>query len=62
MKEVLGFVYSLAVLVAILCGGGAVIGMMMNGAGGDDKTGVLIAAAFACAGIAWIALYFAGLA
>jgi hypothetical protein len=60
MREVLGFIYSLAVLAAILCGVGAVLGMMMNGAGGDDKTGVLLSATLVFAGIAWAILYFIG--
>jgi hypothetical protein len=61
MKDFLGFVYGLSLTLSICFGVGAVLGMMMNGARNFDLGGLCITLALAFGGIAWLALYFAGL-
>ena len=62
MREFLGLVYSVSILIAILSAVGTVMGMMMNGSRGNDLTGVGISLTIFFGLLAWAALYFAGMA
>jgi hypothetical protein len=62
MKEILGGIYGVSIVIAIIFAVSAVLGMMMNGARDFDMAGLCIVGALFFGGIAWLALYFAGLA
>jgi hypothetical protein len=61
MKEFLGLVYSLSLILSICFGIGMVFGMMMNGARNFDLAGPCLVGALFFGGIAWLALYFVGI-
>lgn len=62
MREFFGLVYALSILIAIVSAIGTVLGMLLNGARGNDLTGVGISLTIFFGLLAWAALYFAGMA
>jgi hypothetical protein len=61
MKEILGGVYGVSLVLSIIFAVSTVLGMMMNGARDFDMAGACIVGALFFGGIAWLALYFAGM-
>jgi hypothetical protein len=62
MKDVLGGIFGISMVIAIIFAVSGVLGMMMNGARNFDMGGACITGALFFGGVAWLALYFAGLA